>query len=580
MTATLVTPTEPGRPTPQLPREPAVRRARLPWMVLAASVVLFVYGESTIPYAQASQFGLLGAASPAYGLSILLAAAGFALAVRRADGKAAVAATAVMILTQRLPALTATELPLYSWTFKHLGVVDYIQHSQTLARDVDVYNCWPGLFAVTAWFSDVTGVAPMTIAHWFTPVYHVLFAVLVYGAARAWQLRHFTALTATFLVATLNWVCQDYFAPQAIAIFLAVAIIALIGLSHERAVATPIIIGLFAAITVTHQLTPYWLLLMIGILVISRKMKPWWIVFPLAAIVFAFYLYNWDQVARYPLLSTDLLKNVDSNIPTKGVLGQQITSMGVRFLSASMWLATALTLVVRWRRKQPFWTLAVLALSPMLILGGQDYGGEAVFRVFLYSLIGCSFVLAPVLESALQGSRTRYVGAFAGLVVATGLAAQGCTGAWYANVMPKQQWETSQLVLAEAEPPVYIAAAAPAWPERGSWRYVEFARFRRDFDTTMVSARRLALRKFDNDADYQEFIRLLDNRSDAPTYLIFTEQARVYAWYYGILPWEAIPNLKARIHNDPVHWRLVYEGGGITVFYHDTDPVLPTGQGR
>jgi hypothetical protein len=197
---------------------PLAKRGFLPWIVLALCVVLFIYGDSTIPRAGISQWGLLAVASPAYGLSILMAAAGFVIAVRRANFKAAVVATLLMITTQRLPTSIATDMPMFAWTYKHIGVTDYIHHAHALARGVDIYNGWPGLFAVTAWFSDVTGLSVVTIAHWFTPLFYLAFIPVVYGAARAWGLKPLEGVTAAFLVATLNWVAQDYFSPQAIAI--------------------------------------------------------------------------------------------------------------------------------------------------------------------------------------------------------------------------------------------------------------------------------------------------------------------------------------------------------------------------
>ena len=402
MTATIARVSPPAATTGRLHVRP--RWARLPWVILAVGVGLFAYGVTTIPVTVPSQFGLLAVASPAYVSSILLTATGFVVAIRKGNLRAAAVATFLMIVVQRLPRTIATELPMYGWTYKHLGVVDYIQHSHTLARDADIYNCWPGTFAVTAWFSDLTGVSPWTIAHWFIPVFHVFFAIVVYGTARAWRLNSMTALTATFLVVTLNWVEQDYFSPQATVIFLAVAIFGLVGLSHDRPVGTVLIIVLFAAATVTHQLTPYWIAGAIGVLVVTRKMRPWWIIFPLAVILLGFLIYNWDQASHYELFSANPVENAESNVPTPGVLGQRITSVMIRVLSASMWLGTALILFIRWRKKQPFWANAVFALSPMMILGGQSYGGEAIFRVFLYSLVGCSIVIAPVVVAAIRGS--------------------------------------------------------------------------------------------------------------------------------------------------------------------------------
>jgi hypothetical protein len=544
----------------------------LPWGVLLLGLGLFIYGERTIPDAAPSQWGLIAVASPAYGASILLAATAFLLGIRRGSMPVATAATLLMIVTQRLPRAIATDLPMYAWTYKHLGVADYIQHSHTLARDVDIYNGWPSLFALTAWFSDLTGISEVTIAHWYTPIFHLLFAAVVYGAARAWRLAPQAAITATFLVVTLNWVEQDYYSPQATVIFLAVAVFAIVGLSRDRPVGTTLILILFAAATITHQLTPYWMFAAIALLVISRKMKPWWIVFPLAAILLAFLIYNWDQTSHYELFSANPMKNAESNIPIPGSLGQRVTSLGVRVLSASMWLSTGLVLLYRWIKHRDSWAVGVLALSPMLILGGQSYGGEAIFRVFLYSLLGCSIVLAPLVVSLVRGGRMRSFAGGVAVLAATTLSAQGYTGSWYANVMPKEQYETSRQVLAQAELPSYLTSVAPVWPERSSWRYVDFARFQHDFDAPMTYAKDLMLRHYDSDEDYAAFVRALNTRPDASTYLIFTEQMRVYAWYFGILPWDAFPNLKARMFQDKANWEPLYDGQGITVFVHRVHP--------
>jgi hypothetical protein len=549
------------------------------WLLLGTAAVLFVCGERTIPDAVPSQFGLLAVASPAYGISILLVAIGFAVAVRQSNMQAAIVAIALMIVVQRLPRLIATDLPMYAWTYKHLGVVDYIQHSHILARDVDVYNGWPGLFALTAWFSDLTGIPPTSIAHWFTPLFHAAFAILVYGAARAWRLAPMTAVTATFLVSTLNWVEQDYFSPQAMTMLFVAGILMVVGLSRDRPVGTVLLIVLFAAATVTHQLTPYWVLLLIGLLVVSRKMKPWWIVFPLGAMLIAFLVYNWDSASQYTLFSSNVLKNTESNVPTVGVLGQRLTSAGIRAMSVGIWATTAVVLLVRWRRKQEFWVLGLLALSPMMILGGQSYGGEAVFRVFLYSLIGCCLVLAPVLVSMLQGGLKPYLAGLTALLVATALSAQGYTGSWYANVMPKAQVDTAKTVLAQAELPSYLTAVAPVWPERSTWRYVDYARFNKRFDGLMINAANLAGRHFDSEQDYEEFVRALGSRPDASTYLIITDQMRVYSWYFGILPWDALPNLKEWLKRDTERWEPFYDGQGITVFLHKVDTSTLSGGG-
>jgi hypothetical protein len=546
---------------------PRAKYRRVPWIVLVSSIAAFCYGVTTVRTAPVNEYGLLVSASPAFGLSILLAALGFVIAVRQHNLAAATAATIAMVVVQRLPTSITTDTPIYSWTYKHIGVTDYIQHEEALARGVDIYNGWPGLFAITAWFSDLTGVPPIAIAHWFTVCFHLGFALMVYGVARAWGLGRMPAVTAAFLVMSLNWVAQDYFSPQATAILFSAAVFILVGLSRTTPVAVPLLFVLFTAETITHQLTPYWVLMVMGGLVIGRKLKPWWIVIPLGVILISFLFYNLDEASQYTLFSFDIAKNAKSNISTVGVVGQQVTSLGVRTLAVAMWLTTTLILLIRWRRKQPFWALAVLALSPMAILGGQGYGGEAIFRVFLYSLMGCSLVLAPVVVAGLQRGMRRFAATTLAVCLAVALSAQGYFGGWFANIMPKDQVDASGTVLENADFPAYLTVAAPVWPQRSTWRYVQYADFSEHFDDPMIFNAKLVGSHLDTDADYEKFCEALAARKDASTYLVFTDQMRLYAWYFGILPLDAFANLKDRLDRDP-EWELIYNSNGVTVYLH------------
>ena len=335
MTSTLIAPESLPETlaNPSLAARPRISRDFPVWLVLGLCAAAFAHGVTTIRSAAISDYGLLAAASPAYALSILLAGSGFAMAIRRRNFKAAVTATVLMIAVQRLPTAVATDTPMYPWTYKHLGVVDYIQHEHTLARGVDVYAGWPGVFAVTAWFSDLTGVSPIAIAHWFTVSFHLAFALMVYAAARTWGLLPLTAVTAMFITVSLNWIGQDYYSPQAMAMIFAAALFIMVGLSRTKPVGVALTILLFAAVTITHQLTPPWVFMAISTLAFTRKLKPWWLVIPLAAILFGFLLYNFDMVAEQSgSFSLNIFGNTGSAAPP-GCVGQRVTSLGNKFLS-------------------------------------------------------------------------------------------------------------------------------------------------------------------------------------------------------------------------------------------------------
>lgn len=332
--------------------------ARWCWGLIALTLLAWTASLSSIRSAPPSQYGLLYTASPLFLSSMLLNVVAFIACVRSRNFRAGLTALVLMALTQRLATTISTDVPLYSWTYKHLGVVDYIRQSGQLAHGLDVYQGWPGLFALTAWFSDITGVDPVTIAHLFTPAVHLALLGLVYAVARTWGLDTWGSLVATFLVESLNWVAQDYYSPQATALVLAAGFLIVVGLSRERATATPLALTLFAAIVVTHQLTPYWLMVACVGLTITRRLKPRWLILAMIAMSGAYLAFNYDSVSHFSLLSFNPVSNAKSNVPTIGVLGQRVTSKIVRALSLLLWASAAVCALAQW------WRARVCAAAP------------------------------------------------------------------------------------------------------------------------------------------------------------------------------------------------------------------------
>ncbi|PRC50892.1 hypothetical protein C6A85_67005, partial [Mycobacterium sp. ITM-2017-0098] len=74
-----------------------------------------------------SLFGLLftGTGPALVAVSAVILAA-FVVALRRGAMIVAAAAVGAMIVVSRLTATLITDLPLYPWTYKHLGIVDYL----------------------------------------------------------------------------------------------------------------------------------------------------------------------------------------------------------------------------------------------------------------------------------------------------------------------------------------------------------------------------------------------------------------------------------------------------------------------
>ncbi len=552
---------------PMVGRRRSVRMNAGRWLILAA-LGMWLVSLHTLRSAVLSQFGLLFTASPLFLGSMLAVAAAFLVSIRSRLFAEASVALVLASLFERLPTTLATDVPLYSWTYKHLGVVDYIQQTGQLAHGLDVYQGWPGLFAMTAWFSDITGVDPLTIAHWFTPVMHLALIGLTYALARVWKLGPYPALVAAFLVEVLNWVAQDYYSPQAIGLLLAVGFLIVVGLSLRMAVATPLALIIFAALVITHQLTPYWLMIACLALVLFRRLQPRWLIVAMVALAGAYLAFNYDVASHFSLLSFNPVQNAQSNVPTVGVFGQRVTSLVVRALSVLMWVSAVVCMWFQRRRGEAVLAPGVLALSAFVLLGGQGYGGEAIFRVFLYSLPGCALLIAPVVTRVLSAKLPWAVLMSVVVIGCVAASAQGFYGGWFANRMSRAQVDEAHNLLATAAYPAYLTVAAPVWPERSTGRYVPYAEWTLPGDPTydypMIYSAKLTGTDFSTAAEYSQFIKTAGSRT-APTYLIITRQMAIYDWYFGILPVNSLDNLQTRLRADP-RWTVYKDTDEFVIF--------------
>jgi hypothetical protein len=535
---------------------------------VALGYVLWLVSLPGIPTLKNTNLGLLFAARPTLPLSIVVLVAAFVAAVRLGDRTAMAAVLLGTICVQRLTVTLCTPLPVYTWTYKHLGVVDYIQHTGGLAHNVDVYNAWPGLFTATAWFSTVAHVDPLVIAHWWTPAIHLLIALLVVALARVLRLDWTVSLTAALVVELANWVGQDYFSPQAIGYVLALAVL-ILALSHEASKSSAwLSLGIFAALVATHQLTPYWIIGLTFLLMLVGRLRPRWLPFAFAAVALAYLYPRFGVVKGYGLLQAGSpVSNASSNVPTVGTFGRQLTEFAVRGLALLLWGSSALAFVLQRRRREPVRVAVCVVLSSFALLAMQSYGGEAIFRVFLYALPGCALLLAPVLVRAFRAS-WQVCGVVAGLLVAGTMASMhGYVGQWFVNIVRPTELTAAKALLDDAQAPANITMAGPIWPERPDGSYVKFARYNEHYDTPMVWAAGVVGTDFRKASELDKVDKLMDDRITVPNYLVISTQMKIYCDYYGIFPAGALDRLRVLMLQSP-HWKLVYDSSDVTVFLY------------
>lgn len=557
-----------ARPHPIRPT-PSVVISVIAILVWAASVP----GLSGI---DASLYGLLfSGTGPMVGVAIMLTTVSFALAIRARQLPAAVLALGSAITVSRATTFVATEVPLYDWTYKHIAVVDYIQqHGLIMPPGTDIYTKWPSFFVTVAWFCDVTGLNPTTLAHVWAPIIHILIAVSVYSAARIFGLSPRVALTAAFVIEIVNWVAQDYLSPQSWTLIMSFGLLTLLIASRESRSAGILAILPFVAIVPSHQLTPYWLMLTTGLLILAKRVRPWWVLLVMAAVAGGYLLMNLEAVAPYGFsLGASPVKNAESNLgDVVGSPAKWFTSAVCRSVSATVFLSA---LAAAWwlrKRGRPVLVPCILAFSPLLMLLGLSYGGEAIFRVYLYSLLGLGLLIAPLLVWALDRPRRRRIAlpaaaATCWMAVVALASLNSFVALWPFVYETTHQVELMKKITAAAKPGTRIMMVhAGGMPTRIGEQYalqtLKFPDFDKPISLNLGGTR-------DEFPSEQQLQDLESNVEQHPfdTYVIFSEQSRRAVDYYRNYRPEGVVEFQEYLANSP-NWQTLYHNGENIIFRH------------
>ncbi|MFM9376058.1 hypothetical protein [Gordonia sp. VNK21] len=552
----------------------------VPTALCLVALAIWAAAMPSLPGAEANFYGLVLSGSGVLLIpATVLATIVFLWAVVTRRFGAAVLAVATTIVILRGTTWAGTEVPLYDWTYKHIGVVRYIQEfGHITPPGTDIYTQWPAVFVTSAWFCNLTGLDPMTLAHLFALLIHVLIAVIVYSGARLIGQPPITALMAVFIAEIANWVGQDYFAPQAWTIMLAFGFLVLMLASRGAPQAGVLAIIPFAAIVPSHQLTPFWLVGAVVLLAIFRYARPRWAIAAMIAIVGCYLLLNLQAVAPYGIFSGgNPVANAASNMPMSGVPAKSHTSMVCRGLSAGVMLAAAASAVWGLRRKhRHVLSCSIIAFCSLGLLVAQGYGGEAIFRVYLYGLLGCALLIAPAMIALLDRWRAGPLGKLTAGAAAGGLLAASLAGLysfyalWPIVVETRAQVTTISRLVDEAEPGSrFMMMAASGMPFRGTAHYAAMTLANPYWDDPLELEYGARQDLFPND-EQLGYLNWRASQLDYPSYVLFTPQSDRRMEYYGTFAPDADDRFAAVLDAD-AHWQKIYDDDGTVVFRFDPE---------
>jgi hypothetical protein len=426
------------------------------WPLLAVACAMVLWGASlsSVDLRRMNDLGLLSVLPPATFAAFGVLTISFCIAVHQRMMRVSILlphVVALIIMIHGTPAILYGTLR-YSWAWKHVGIVDYIQRHGSVDPSIsflNVYHNWPGFFALAALITELAGFkSALSFASWGPPFFNLLYLgglVLIFGTFT--KDRRLIWLSIWFFYLT-NWVGQDYFSPQALSYFLNLVILGIClrwfkvaapptistikrWLVFDRAAYlfhklitlaargdTPetelsplnragLVLGIvliFAFIVSSHQLTPFMTILAVAGLVVFQRcrlrslpllmtvMTVAWIVFMAEAFLNGNLYWIVQSIGSAEANANSNLIDASRVSP-----GLQIVSLAGRTLTA---LVASLALVGTIRRLRKGYidlSCIVLAIAPIPMLASNSYGGEILFRVYFFALPFLVFLAAALL---------------------------------------------------------------------------------------------------------------------------------------------------------------------------------------
>jgi hypothetical protein len=585
---------------------------------LAACVALWWCSVSWMRVGTLGQYGLLPAFPIAFFAALALLVASFVAALCSARPSQAVLAGHVLALVVFLhgTAPLLFPLPSYPWVYTHFGVVRYIDLHGRLDSSVDIYQNWPAFFALSAWFTRVAGTrGPIEFAAWAQVFFNLCNAILlryVFGALSR-DIR--TIWLAIFVFFAANWVAQDYFAPQAFAFTLSLglcgvilrwlmvatdkafmarwlnrfaAFVARLG-RRRRAAANPdeptgsqrfgrraarnIALLIFAVIVASHQLTPYMLIVGLTVLTVLGVVRPRLLVVGFLVIAVGYLLPRLEFVqVNYGLLTgagSPLHNSRNATIGfDQGDPGRIFSAQASRLLSLMVWGLGFLGIVRRLRAGYKNLGVMVLAATPVLIIFGESYGGEVIYRIYLFSLPWLALLCAFGLQPGRRGwsSRMSLLRVALPLLGLLALFLPSYFGMAEVNQVQPGEVAASEHFYRNAPRHSLLMLASPQFPVRLASNYEQFQLAIGESDPNLLVVEPSLRGRMFGAREVRVIAKVLrDYGGGRPAFLVVSRNGKVYSDVFDLLPTGSLDRLEGALERSS-RFRVWYRNNDTTIF--------------
>ncbi|WP_138734708.1 serine/threonine protein kinase [Modestobacter excelsi] len=433
---------EPGaRPAPSLRSRLATPDRLVSAGLLVLALLSWWLATRWLELDAAGATGVLGVLSWAYVLALVLTAVVAARQLLRPTVDSVVLAAAAVVLCIVVFGYTNVgdgEAGV-SVGWLHVGFIRFITENHASFLGLDARAYWPGFFGAGADLVDLAGVRDASTFLALSPaVFNIAAIAPVLIIARCITRSSRLAWLAVFVYLSANWYQQDYFSPQATALYLYLTMLALLlwmatqarptplaggwaarsrsawrrrpalpdGVSTGRALAWEVaLLGIAVAIVVSHQLTPATLVFALLVFAVTghTRYRRLWLLVALVFLLWFSYRASGYWIGNLSTVLDDLGQlnsNLDSAVGGRVSLTADPTYQTMQTVRLAWSFLYALAGLAGWwlirhRSGAPLFAGLTMAAGALVLFG--SYGGEIVLRSFVFA----APLLAPLAAVAL-----------------------------------------------------------------------------------------------------------------------------------------------------------------------------------
>jgi O-antigen/teichoic acid export membrane protein len=423
-----------ARPQRQRTEAIAGPRRRRPHHVTAAmiggSVALWVAASWRLDVSAMDDHGLISVLNIGHLAALVLLAGSFVRSLHRRSSEL-VLATHVVVLAafwHMTPAVVYDNLR-YAWAWKHTGIVEYLMREGRLDTTVpisSIYHSWPGFFAGSALLTELVGLGSVrAIATWMPLLLNLLAIVSLRALLRCFTDDRRQIWLAVWLFLLANWVGQDYFAPQGVDFLLYLLVVLVVlrtagsgsRLQHRRSAPAPlppragvaIATVLVIAIATSHQITPVMMIIALLALTWRRDIRGAAAIAVTAVAIGATVAWALTVGRGYVFDITrsvledfgDPLASTSATFERSDQLSgpQRLVSLAGRGIVVLMAGLAVLGFARQRFRGTLDRALVTLAVCPAILIVATSFGGEVLFRTYLFAVpflaLGAATAILP-----------------------------------------------------------------------------------------------------------------------------------------------------------------------------------------